>query len=92
MRIDDGYMLLHTSRLLQQFAVDVYVKIETCRLDFHRRKQAELRTDVLKGIMDAVTLGETKASNVGRRVILPASFIGGPRDMRRRYLDAMALV
>lgn len=25
-------------------------------------------------------------------MILPASFIGGPRDMRKRYMDAMALV
>lgn len=28
----------------------------------------------------------------GRRVVLPASFIGGPRDMKARYQDAMALV
>jgi hypothetical protein len=24
--------------------------------------------------------------------VMPSSFIGGPRDMRRRYMDAMALV
>ena len=30
--------------------------------------------------------------NVGHRIILPASFIGGPRDMRKRYIDAMTLV
>ena len=29
---------------------------------------------------------------MGKRWVLPASFIGGPRDMRRRYMDAMALV
>jgi hypothetical protein len=28
----------------------------------------------------------------GKRIVLPPKFIGGPRDMRRRYLDAMALV
>ncbi|XP_071904281.1 uncharacterized protein [Coffea arabica] len=27
-----------------------------------------------------------------KRVILPTSFIGGPRDMKKRYLDAMSLV
>ena len=37
-------------------------------------------------------MGETRGSKVGRRIILPASFIGGPRDMRKRYMDAMALV
>ena len=28
----------------------------------------------------------------GKKVILPASFNGGPRDMKSRYLDAMSLV
>ncbi|XP_027151019.1 uncharacterized protein LOC113751274 [Coffea eugenioides] len=42
--------------------------------------------------MDSVSLGQTLGSKVGRRIYLPASFLGGPRDMRRRYLDAMALV
>ncbi|XP_027118758.1 uncharacterized protein [Coffea arabica] len=42
--------------------------------------------------MDTVIGGETSASNIGKRIILPASFIGGPRDMRRRYMDAMSLV
>jgi len=37
-------------------------------------------------------MGETHGSRVGRRIILPTSFIGCPRDMRRRYLDAVALV
>lgn len=35
---------------------------------------------------------ETKGSEIGKRIVLPASFIGGPRDMRRRYLDAMTIV
>nr|GMC95880.1 uncharacterized protein LOC109215991 [Ipomoea batatas] len=34
----------------------------------------------------------TVGADVGRRVILPVSFIGGPRDMRRRYMDAMSFV
>ena len=29
---------------------------------------------------------------LGKRIVLPASFIGGPRDMWHRYADAMALV
>uniref|UniRef100_A0A1S4C5F7 Helitron helicase-like domain-containing protein n=1 Tax=Nicotiana tabacum TaxID=4097 RepID=A0A1S4C5F7_TOBAC len=36
--------------------------------------------------------GEYRGDKVCQRVILSASFIGGPRDMRRRYMDAMALV
>ena len=92
MRENDRSMLLHTRRLLQQFAVDIYVKIETSRLDFHRKNQTNIRTEILQGVMDSLSAGHTEGKNVDRRGYLPASFIGGPRDMRRRYVDAMALV
>jgi hypothetical protein len=36
--------------------------------------------------------GEGRAEAVGKWTIMPSSFIGGPRDMRRWYMDAMALV
>ncbi|XP_021744716.1 uncharacterized protein LOC110710693 [Chenopodium quinoa] len=36
--------------------------------------------------------GRLLDKNVGRRVILPPTYIGGPRDMKKRYLNAMALV
>ncbi|XP_027066497.1 uncharacterized protein [Coffea arabica] len=40
--------------------------------------------------MDSMSIGCTAGSQV-RRIYLPAFFIGGPRDMKRRYLDAMSL-
>ncbi|XP_074560285.1 uncharacterized protein LOC141816402 [Curcuma longa] len=92
MRENDESMLVHTGRAFQQFVVDAYIKIESCRLDFHRKKQNEIRTEMLQGVLDSLSFGQTNGINIGRRVVLPASFIGGPRDMRRRYLDAMALV
>ncbi|XP_042958175.1 uncharacterized protein LOC122293757 [Carya illinoinensis] len=70
----------------------MYVKIETSRLDYFRSKQQHIRSELYQGIVDTITLGETDASNVGKRIILPSSFIGGPRDMRKRYMEAMALV
>lgn len=41
-----------------------------------------------------IYVGITVASHVGkvRRVILPSSFTGGPRDMKALYQDAMARV
>lgn len=33
-RSHEESILLHSSRLLQQYVVDMYVKIETARLDF----------------------------------------------------------
>uniref|UniRef100_A0A1S4BAU6 Helitron helicase-like domain-containing protein n=1 Tax=Nicotiana tabacum TaxID=4097 RepID=A0A1S4BAU6_TOBAC len=85
-------ILLLCGRLLQQFVVDMYIKLETIRLEFFRLQQALLRREILQGIVDSIMAGEYRGDKVGQRVILPASFIGGPRDMRRRYMDAMALV
>ncbi|XP_049361968.1 uncharacterized protein LOC125826651 [Solanum verrucosum] len=44
------------------------------------------------GILDVLRKGEREASHIGKQRILPLSFTGGPRDMRRRYMDAIALV
>ncbi|XP_016515201.2 uncharacterized protein LOC107831917 [Nicotiana tabacum] len=42
-----------------------------------------------QGIVDALRLGEREAANIGRQNFLPVTFIGGPRDRRRRYMDAI---
>jgi hypothetical protein len=36
--------------------------------------------------------GETSGAQAGERTVLCKSFIGGPHDRRKRYMDAMALV
>ena len=41
--------------------------------------------------MDAINAGDI-SDNVGRRIILPSSFTGGPRQMYQLYQDAMAIV
>ncbi|PWZ39015.1 Beta-adaptin-like protein C [Zea mays] len=84
--------ILHGKRLFQQFAVDTYVKIESSRLDFIRKNQDRLRADLYQGLVDSMFDGDIRAEKVGKRTVLSPSFIGGPRDMRRRYMDAMALV
>ncbi|KAM3218168.1 hypothetical protein P3L10_022698 [Capsicum annuum] len=48
--------------------------------------------DVLKGVIDILRLGERDASNIEKRRFLSNSFIGGPRDICQRYMDAIALV
>jgi hypothetical protein len=42
--------------------------------------------------VDSLQAGEDRVAAVGKQTVLSTSFIGGPRDMRRRYMDAMALV
>ncbi|XP_074293065.1 uncharacterized protein LOC141619971 [Silene latifolia] len=85
-------MLLRGGRSLQQYVVDMYVKIENTRLDYFRNNQETIRAELYQGIIDTVGNGECRATNVGKRVILPPTFLGGPRDMKKRYLNSMALV
>ena len=84
-------ILLHLGRLFQQYVIDMYIKIETTRLDYFRIKQDEIRVESYQGIIDSIHVGETRGSKVGCKIILPTSFIGRPRDMRKRYMDAMTL-
>ena len=70
----------------------MYIKIKTARLDYFRNKQDEIRAEAYQGIIDSIHVGETCGSKVGHRIILPTSFTGGPKDMRKRYMDAKALV
>ncbi|KAL4583062.1 hypothetical protein LXL04_007626 [Taraxacum kok-saghyz] len=65
---------------------------ETSRLLYYRLNQKKIRSELYQGIVDCINAGEVEPNKVGQRVVLPASFIGGPRDMRRRFLDAMTLV
>ncbi|XP_021755611.1 uncharacterized protein LOC110720849 isoform X4 [Chenopodium quinoa] len=92
LQIRPGNMLLRAGRAFLQYITDMYIKVENTRLDFFRQNQDTIRADLYKGILDTVESGQTSAANVGHKFILPPSFIGGPRDMKRRYLNAMALV
>ncbi|XP_050876133.1 uncharacterized protein LOC127079808 [Lathyrus oleraceus] len=91
-RPNDQSMLLNAGRLLQQYVVDNYVKIESGRLRWVKEHQGDIRSELYQGLHDALHVGETNAENIGKRTILPSSFIGGRRDMTQRYEDGMAIV
>ncbi|PIM97249.1 DNA helicase PIF1/RRM3 [Handroanthus impetiginosus] len=61
--------------------VDCHAAIEQPRLNDIKTHQIEIRVDLYKGLEDAVIAGDTNASAVGRRVILPSSFTGVPHNM-----------
>ncbi|KAL0328120.1 UNVERIFIED_CONTAM: hypothetical protein Scaly_2244600 [Sesamum calycinum] len=93
-RYDSRYyssIILHGGRLLQ-YVVDNYVKIEAQKLRWIRFHQNDIRAELYEGLQDCLNAGENNAGNVGRRIILPSSFTGSPRDMYQRYQDAMAIV
>jgi hypothetical protein len=87
-------------RLFQEFCVMVFAKVDTQRLRYMRTHQDDLRADLYKNVAEAVAYNDAQSASgtgdahvpCGKPVILPASHIGGPRDMYNRYNDAMALV
>ncbi|XP_050212521.1 uncharacterized protein LOC126664257 [Mercurialis annua] len=90
-RRSDQSALLRGGRLFQQFIVDAFTCIEQERLDFIKRNQKALRSEIYSGIRDAFFRGDTESNNIGKHVILPASYTGSPRYMMEHYHDAMAI-
>ncbi len=80
-------------RLFHQYIVDMYAKIETQRLNYHRfNLQSKIRTELISGIQDAISNADSDARQIGKRIYLSPSFNGGPRAMMRLYQNAMSLV
>jgi hypothetical protein len=78
--------------LFHQYIVDMYAKLEHERLNYIRHNQKKLRCDLYKNLQDAANVEDCDAGIVGTKVILPSSFIGGPRHMIQLYQDAMSIV
>ncbi|CAN6573919.1 unnamed protein product [Malus baccata var. baccata] len=91
-RHNGSSLLLRGGRLLQQYTVDNYIKIESQKLRWLRSNQATVRVDLYKRLEDSLNAGHHNAGSIGRRIILTSSFVGSPRDMYQRYQDAMTLV
>jgi hypothetical protein len=67
-----------------------FAKVEHLRLTYVRINQANIRFASVDQLLasDGAALGR----DIGQPVILPGSHIGSPRDMYRRYQDAMAVI
>jgi hypothetical protein len=85
--VRDDYYIHHYDRLFQQFVVDNYVRIEAERLRFFALNQDQLRTELYNGIGD-----NADPRQVGQSTILPSSFHGGPRFMRQKLQDGLAII
>ncbi|KAJ8723199.1 hypothetical protein PYW08_003111 [Mythimna loreyi] len=91
LRVNNGSYLHHYRTLFSQFLVDMYAKIETERLVFIRSNQRKLRAENYVHLRDAMQ-NDANAQDVGRMVILPSTFTGGPRYMHERTQDAFCYV
>ncbi|XP_023734499.3 uncharacterized protein LOC111882374 [Lactuca sativa] len=84
-------LILRSRRLFHQYLVDAYTCIEQSRLDFIEQHQQQLRIEYISGVYDALSKGDTDSHVIGKRVFLPATFVGGPRYMYKHYQDALAI-
>ena len=84
--------ILHKGgRLFHTYIVDAYTAILDHDLEWYKKNQSTIRSELYNGLQDRITNGETNLEHVGRRVVLPSSFTGGPRHMIQQYHDAMAI-
>lgn len=69
----------------------MYAKMEAERLLYIRQNQTKLRAESYNVFNDAIA-NEERPQDIGKRVILPSSYIGSPRHMHEYSQDAMAYV
>ena len=56
------------------------------------RNQKLLRSENYKSLDDAIRRGDIDPTDpVGKRVVLPSTFVGSPRYMVQNYQDVMAI-
>nr|GEU52936.1 hypothetical protein CTI12_AA123990 [Tanacetum cinerariifolium] len=88
---NQGTTLLRGGRLFQQYLVDAFTAIEEQRLNWTRNNQDMLRVDLYHNLCDVVKRRDTSATGLGKRIVLPRTYVGSPRYMMHNYQDAMAL-
>jgi Helitron helicase-like domain at N-terminus len=77
--------------LFQRLIVDAWAQIDQQRLSYLRHNQKKLRAEVYSGVVDAVLNGDANLQNIGTRMILPSSYLGGSRAMFQLYQDSIAI-
>ncbi|GJU28289.1 DNA helicase PIF1, ATP-dependent, partial [Tanacetum coccineum] len=90
-RQNQGTTLLRGDRLFQQYLVDAFMAIEEQRLNWTRNNQDTLCVDLYHNLYNDMTKGDTNAVGLGKRMVLPRTYIGSLRYMMHNYQDAMAL-
>ncbi len=91
MRREDHYHW-YFRHLYHQYIVDNYLKIEHQKLKFIELNQAKLRVEMYQGLVDAFSAADADLNHTGRVLVLPSTFVGGPRYMLNLFQDSMAIV
>ncbi|XP_058732642.1 uncharacterized protein LOC131604199 [Vicia villosa] len=90
-RLNEAKTLLSSRRLFQQFLVDGYTMLESEKLEWLRKNQPKLRVSKYNSLNEEGDQSQAQGNNIGKRVVLPSSFVGGRRFMDQLYYDGMAI-
>lgn len=91
-RQDKFSLLLRAGRLFQQWLVDMWASAEQNRLNYLVYHQDDIRASLYGGLEDALGAADfIDLNDIGRRVVLPSSFTGGPRYLQQKLQDALSL-
>ena len=90
----EGEFIMRSKRLMQQYAVDGWYRVEKGRILWQKLHQHELRAEKYQGLFDAQNNDDQNVDleDRGRRIILSPTFYGSPRWYQQQFQDAMALV
>ena len=92
-RLNEFSTILNAGKLLQQYIVDAWASSDQNRLNWFRMNQSKIRASLYSGLQDATARADASIdlNSIGRRTILPSSYIGGARHMHGIFQDSMAI-
>jgi len=77
LREGEADTLFRGKSLTQQFVVDAWAVCDQNKLSWLRSHQQSFRADLYNGLADVLLREDIDLNSVGRKVILPSSFVGG---------------
>ena len=83
--------ILRSRRLMQEYVCTMCYKVIRQRLKYYKAHQKELKIEKRQGLMDAIH-ADDDPTQIGDRIILPASFTSGPRWYQEKTNDGMSLL
>ena len=83
--------ILRGGKLLQQYMVEDFVKVENDRMNYFRKHQSLFKSEQYETVMDNMDENGLELE-MGRHIILPSSHIGSPHNMYLSYAHAMAII
>ena len=91
---DFGFNPIHYgSKLMQEWIVDQFLRVDHDRLIYLRKQLNEKIVDKYDSISEYLQqVAAEQDAEIGRKVILPSSYVGSPRYMSQAYDDAMAML